>query len=144
VNLRPGQQDAALVQEFAGWAHVIKLSEEEAPAAAEFLEIAYAGPRPFLEELAARYKLEAACLTRGKAGCLIQARGGLAECPGVPVDQADPVGAGDAFAAAFLHGFGHGWSAEETGRFANRVGALVASRPGATPPWNLADLDASD
>lgn len=144
VNLRPGQQNAALVRELAQWAQVIKMSEEEAPAAAEFLEMPYSGPRLFLEELAARYNLDAACLTRGKAGCFIRARGEVAECPGLPVKQADPVGAGDAFAAAFLHGMDQGWSAGQMGQFANRVGALVASRSGATPAWNLADLDASN
>jgi fructokinase len=53
----------------------------------------------------------------------------------VKIELADAVGAGDAFAAAFLHGLEQGWQAEKIGAFANRVGALVASRAGAIPRW---------
>src|SRR5260370_25948278 len=55
------------------------------------------------------------------------------EADGYQVDVADTVGAGDAFAAAFLHGLGSGWHAPQIADFANRVGALVATRPGALP-----------
>ena len=64
----------------------------------------------------------------------------LAECPGYPVNVVDTVGAGDAFAAAFLHGLAAGWSAAKTGDFANRLGALVASRAGAVPEWSVGEL----
>jgi fructokinase len=50
------------------------------------------------------------------------------------------VGAGDAFAAAFVHGIELDWSAERCGIFANAVAALVASRPGATPEWNVDEI----
>jgi fructokinase len=49
----------------------------------------------------------------------------------------DTVGAGDAFAAAFMHGLSRRWPAAEIASFANRVGALVASRHGAIPDWTL-------
>jgi fructokinase len=45
--------------------------------------------------------------------------------------MADPVGAGDAFAAAFLHGLNARWPAAQIAEFANRMGALAVSRPGA-------------
>jgi fructokinase len=45
------------------------------------------------------------------------------------------VGAGDAFSAAFLHGHQIGWPIERTATFANALGAIVASRAGATPIW---------
>jgi fructokinase len=60
--------------------------------------------------------------------------------PGFPVAVADTVGAGDAFAAAFLHGLQLGWPIERITRFANALGALVASRPGATPAWTPDDV----
>ena len=61
------------------------------------------------------------------------------EADGYQVEVADTVGAGDAFAAAFLHGFGSGWHAPQIADFANRVGALVASRRGALPGWSVAE-----
>ena len=60
-------------------------------------------------------------------------RSSYTEAPGCPIDVADPVGAGDAFAAVFVHGLAANWSAEDTARFANRVGAVVASARGAIP-----------
>jgi fructokinase len=53
---------------------------------------------------------------------------------------ADPVGAGDAFAAGFLHGLDGGWPAAKIAQLANRLGALVASRPGAIPDWRVEEL----
>ncbi len=47
------------------------------------------------------------------------------------------VGAGDAFAAAFLHGLNAGRPLEKIATFADAPGALVASRAGATPGWNI-------
>jgi fructokinase len=49
------------------------------------------------------------------------------------VKTADAVGAGDAFTAAWIYGRLHGWPLEAQAAFANEVGALVASRPGAMP-----------
>ena len=61
---------------------------------------------------------------------------------GYEVRVADTVGAGDAFAATFVHGVGCGWVPKEIADFANRVGALVASRPGGTPAWTIEEARA--
>ncbi len=53
------------------------------------------------------------------------------------INVADPVGAGDAFAAAFLHGLISDWPVAKIAAFANRLGALVASRHGAIPDWTV-------
>ena len=63
--------------------------------------------------------------------------GEYVECSGIPIQAADPVGAGDAFAAAFVHGLTQSWTARRLAQFANRIGSLVASRPGAIPDWTL-------
>ena len=76
-------------------------------------------------------------MTCGESGCKIRIGDDRAESSDPrPSSVADAVGAGDAFAAAFLHGIAQGWSAAKTGDYANRLGALVASRPGAIPPWS--------
>ena len=51
-----------------------------------------------------------------------------------PEPDADPVGAGDACSAAILHGVVRRWPLQKTADLANRLGAFVASRKGATPP----------
>jgi fructokinase len=52
------------------------------------------------------------------------------------------VGAGDAFSAAFCHGISCAWPALQIADFANRVGAVVASRPEAVSNWTIADCHA--
>ena len=53
------------------------------------------------------------------------------------MELADTVGAGDAFAAAFMHGLSLNRPLRDVAAFANRIGALVASRHGAIPDWTL-------
>ena len=82
---------------------------------------------------AARYGWLAACVTLGARGCALLAGDDFVEAPGVQVAVVDTVGAGDAFAAAFVHGLASGWPAETIADFANRAGAAVAAVRGAIP-----------
>jgi fructokinase len=75
----------------------------------------------------------------GERGCAILAGGDYLVAAGYPVDVADTVGAGDAFAAASLNGLSRRWAIKEIATFANRVGAIVASRAGAIPNWSVAE-----
>jgi sugar/nucleoside kinase (ribokinase family) len=60
-------------------------------------------------------------------------RGEFVEARAHPVVVADTVGAGDSFAAAFLHGLCRQWPVGEIADFANRVASGVASRHGSLP-----------
>lgn len=53
---------------------------------------------------------------------------GEVSIPSVEVDVVNGLGAGDAFGGALCHGLLAGWSLEETLRFANTAGAIVATR----------------
>jgi fructokinase len=139
VNLREGNWNLALVEQLSSHANVIKLSDSEA----EFLDglLNADEQQGSIEHLCRRWKdrygCETVCVTCGERGCAILNGGAYSECKGYKVEVADSVGAGDAFAAAFLHGLEQGWETNRIGSFANAVGALVASRPGATPDWNI-------
>jgi fructokinase len=122
VNLRRSCYTPELVRELLALAAAVKLNDDEAELFPDL------GAAPSV------------AITRGEKGCLVRIGNDRAECPGYPVKVADTVGAGDAFAAAFLHGLAAGWSAARTGNFANRLGALVASRAGAVPAWSPAEL----
>lgn len=124
VNLRRDSWSPWVVSELLDLADVVKVNEEEARTL----------------KLKSRDNI---CITRGERGCLLRFGGRTVEVPGVPVQVADAVGAGDAWAAAFLHGFSLGWDLERVGAFANHLGALVASRPGAIPDWDVSELEAS-
>jgi fructokinase len=139
VNLREGNWSLALVEQLAAHADVIKLSDSEA----EFLDglLNAGGWEGSVEYLCRRwierYGCTIVCVTLGERGCSILNKQTYSEIPGYSVQVTDSVGAGDAFAAAFLHGLEQRWDMRQLGCFANAVGALVASRSGATPDWNI-------
>ena len=72
-------------------------------------------------------------MTLGARGCAMFAGDDYVEAPGVQVAVVDTVGAGDAFAAAFVHGLASDWPAPTIADFANRAGAAVAAVRGAIP-----------
>ena len=146
VNLRADSYTPALIQQLMSRATVVKLNHEEVDALARMFDTRHnSQPRPleeFCRTYADKYKWEGVCVTRGSLGCAVLMNGQYIEAPGYPIQVVDTVGAGDAFAAAFLHGLGSGWSPREIADFANRVGALVASRRGAIPDWSIAEASA--
>lgn len=142
VNLRVDSYTPELVQALMGSADVVKLNDAEMDTVRAMLGGEPGGLEDFARGCAARFGWRAACITRGAAGCSLLVGDEFVECPGYPVRVADTVGAGDAFAAAFLHGINAGWRPAEIADFANRVGALVAGRPGGTPPWTVGECRA--
>jgi len=69
-------------------------------------------------------------LKRGAAGCTVYSASGPADVPAFPVDEVDPTGAGDAFAAGFVVAVLRGLPPLEAARYANAVGALAVSKRG--------------
>jgi fructokinase len=144
VNLRDGNWSLTTVEQLASRASVIKLSDSEA----EFLDAslnvdgAQESMKHFCRRWSDQYRCKTICITFGERGCGIYRDGSYSEVAGCKVDVADTVGAGDAFSAAFLHGLEQGRSASACGAFANAVAALVASRPGAIPNWNVEEVTA--
>jgi len=138
VNLRDGTWSEGLVLDLLGLATVVKTNEDEARVLAGFLGCE-ATPAALGEALGERFGAEAVCITRGADGAAMWADGQLTDVGGVEVEVVDTVGAGDAFAAGLLHGMLVGQAPPDALAFANRLGALVASRPGALPPWTAAE-----
>lgn len=69
-------------------------------------------------------------LKRGPAGCSVYSAAGRQDVPGFPVQEVEPTGAGDAFAAGFVVATLWGLPPPEAARYANAVGALAVSRRG--------------
>jgi len=136
LNLRPECWSAPLVMSLLGAADVVKLNEEELERVHELAGLPF-DTEKFCRQGADRYGWRAACVTLGARGCAILADGDYVESKGPAIELADSVGAGDAFAAAFMHGLISEWAVAEIAAFANRVGALIASRHGAIPAWTL-------
>ncbi len=72
---------------------------------------------------------------RGEHGARVHLRrpeGGIdvIDAPGYPVEIANVLGAGDAFAAGFLYGHLQGWDWRKAARFGNACGAIVVTQHG--------------
>jgi fructokinase len=137
INLRPASYTPDLVKELLSAASVVKLNDQEVAELSRILGLAPMPLRDFCVTLAARAGLKALCVTRGEQGSALWMEGDYVEASGYAVRVADAIGAGDAFAAAFLHGLNAGWPPARVADFANRVGALIASRSGAIPDWTV-------
>lgn len=79
-----------------------------------------------------------AVLTRSEKGCIVVRGEEVHEVPAYPVCHVvDVTGAGDLFAAGFLHGFTNGKSLPESARLGALAAAEVISHVGARPELNL-------
>jgi len=139
VNLREGCWTPSLVIDLLGDATIVKVNEHESETLADLLATS-ADPRALGTRLAERFGVAVVCITRGAGGASLWAAGTERSVAGMRVGVRDTVGAGDAFAAALIHGLVSGMPPGDALELANRLGALVASRAGALPPWRLDEL----
>jgi fructokinase len=144
VNLRAGCYEPSLVKEMMSTATVVKLNRDEAVEVDRIFGHDHGSLGDFCRHYARQFRWEAVCVTEGGEGCTLFAGNELVHAAGYKVEVADAVGAGDAFAAAFIHGLSAGWPPAVVADFANRVGALIASRPGAVPAWTVEELTIFD
>jgi fructokinase len=139
VNLRDGCWNPALVLRLLRSATIVKVNETEATTLAAIIGTED-DPGAIGVRLAADHGVGMLCVTRGAAGAVLWVDDELLSVDGSAVDVADTVGAGDAFAAGLLHGVLTGMSHDQALALANRLGSLVASRPGALPDWRIDEV----
>ena len=136
VNLRPRCWTPDLVETLMHEATAAKLNEDEAAALAGLFDWPLGSLRQFSELLARRFELELVCVTRGENGCclwrsdeFVQTSGASRRCCRYR-RRRRRVFPRRCCTVSIRNG-----RSAEVAVFANRVGALVASRPGATPAW---------
>jgi len=141
INLRRDCYNRDLLWTLMRQADVVKLNDEEAEEIDQLAGRAHRSLEEFTAYWSEKMGWKAVAVTRGADGSSIRIGNDFAEPASMAVCVADTVGAGDSFSAAFLHGLSCGWNAGRCGTFANRVGALVASRPGGIPAWTLEEVE---
>lgn len=137
VNLRRDSYNRELLAELLPLATVLKINASEAEEVRRLFKEPASDVPAFAREYAERFDYEGVCVTLGAQGCYVLWKGREILSESYPVTVRDAVGAGDAFAAAFVHGVTSDWPIEKTTDFANRVGSLVASHAGAVPKWSV-------
>jgi fructokinase len=132
LNLRQAYFSRDLVAGLMGRATVLKLNDEELGTVSRLLALPRSESRA-LAGLLEAYPLSLIALTKGPSGSRLFGRGVDISHPGLPVETADTVGAGDAFTAALVTGMLRRKSWPEIGERANRIAGYVCSRKGAWP-----------
>lgn len=133
VNLRQSWYQRDWIEASLAAATWAKMNADEAVELARLLELGWHDEVVFARSLQQRYGLKAACVTRAERGAILVTGPTVVDQPGQPVQVVDAVGAGDAFTAAWIAAGLWRWPPAFQVAFANRVGALVATRPGAMP-----------
>jgi len=140
VNLRAPFYSGEIVQESLELATVVKMNDAEVPQVLALLglplndEPASTRLRVGAERLLSEFPtLQMAAITCGGNGSLLVTREAWHQHPGVPVQVADTIGAGDAFTAALTHYLLRGADLATLNEAGNRWGAWVASQAGAMP-----------
>ena len=140
INLRPPFIDRGVIAASLADAHLVKLNDQELGQLSEWFGLG-SRLRPAVTALAERFQCATVCVTRGAEGALLWHGGEWFEQPGIAVEVKDAVGAGDAFLAGLIHTLLAGKNGAAMLRFANALGAYVASQDGATPSLNLAEIE---
>jgi fructokinase len=140
VNLRAPFYSSEVVQESLELATVVKMNDAEVPLVLGLLGLPpqddqasgalRAGAERLLEEFPT---LRMVAVTRGGNGSLLVTRDAWHQHPGIAVNVADTIGAGDAFTAAMTHYLLRGADLATLNEAGNRWGAWVASQAGAMP-----------
>jgi fructokinase len=141
INLRQSFYSRDIVTSSLEHASILKLNNEELPVLSSMLGAGSGAESSVCQHLLNQFDLQLVCVTRGANGSLMVDRKGMHEHPGFTVEVADTVGAGDAFTAGLVHERLRGGTLAEINDTANRMGAWVASRPGAMPVAPEAGLE---
>lgn len=115
----------AQVDQVLALCKALLLTEDEIPFAA-------AGGRGLAacRRLCQQYPQLTIVLKLAEAGCRVLSRAVDLTCPGFAVDALDTVGAGDAFAGAYIWADLNGYSPLECGTIANAMGAASVTKSG--------------
>ncbi|WP_029274176.1 carbohydrate kinase family protein [Pedobacter borealis] len=136
INLRAPFYTKELIGTLLAKADILKINEDEILWVKEAFALTGNTDEQLLKQLSSQFNIEIICLTLGDKGACVLKDGKLFKHAGYKVQVADTVGAGDAFLATFIACYLQGYPMETTLDNACKVGAFVASQPGANPGYN--------
>lgn len=136
INLRAPFYSKELIGALLAKADILKINEDELVWVQESFGLTGNTDEQLLKQLSTQFDIEIICLTLGDKGACVLKEGKLFKHAGYKVQVADTVGAGDAFLATFIACYLQGYPMETTLDNACKVGAFVASQPGANPEYN--------
>jgi fructokinase len=133
INLRKNCYSQETIRMSLERANIVKLNEEELHELTGIYGLTAKSLPEMTESLLSKAELSYCVVTLGPKGAFaVSKEGENVYVPGFEVKLTDPCGAGDGFAAGFIHSLLNKDSLPQACRFGNALGAMVASQEGAT------------
>lgn len=140
INLRAPHYNNKQVETLLEKTDILKMNNHEL----DLLATWYDGSnqtRDNIQLIQDRFNIPTIIVTMGEEGAVVNHKGELFFQEAYKVKVADTIGSGDSFLAGFLTQYSRGRTIEESIRFACAIGALVASKAGGCPAYELAEID---
>jgi fructokinase len=122
-------------------ANVLKVNRDELEMLQVLLRRSTDTRQKFIDFLLKKYHLKLLAVTHGEGGCEIFDRQAACKIDGLPVQEIDTTGAGDAFAAGMVHKLLRSAPLREIAQYANLLGAFLCTQSGATPVFSSQQLE---
>jgi fructokinase len=141
VNLRKPYDSPKIIKSLIEKADIVKLNDDELLEIAEWYGIADQDEQSIIKWITSHYNVQMVCVTKGEKGALLYTDNNFYEHSGFKVKAIDTVGAGDAFLAGLVASLIKGKNPSESLAFACATGAFVASKEGATPKYDMSEIE---
>ena len=139
INLRPPNYHRADVEYLLSKADILKVNIAELELITGWFSH-FESTEDRLKLVQDQFGLETVIVTMGGDGALVNHKGSMHRHAGIKVDVADTIGSGDAFLAGFLQQLLKGNTVETALAFASGIGAFVATKSGACPAYEIAEI----
>ena len=140
INLRTPHYTKETVEYLLHEADILKLNDAELSILNDWF-VRENETDQQLQQLSFTYNIPTIVVTLGPNGAVLLKDQKFTRQAGIEVQVADTVGSGDAFLAAFIYSTAHGAGSEEAMRLSCRVGAFIATRHGACPDYDIANIE---
>ncbi|WP_297099295.1 carbohydrate kinase [uncultured Draconibacterium sp.] len=141
VNFRKPYDSQKVVEPLLEKSDIVKLNDDELEVFAEWHNLSNTDEHSLVEWFVKHYNIEMLCVTKGEKGALLYCNGQFYEHPGFKVNAVDTVGAGDAFLAGLIASLLNKKKPADALAFACATGAFVASKAGATPKYDMDEIE---
>jgi len=139
INLRPPHFNRRLVEDLLNRADIVKMNISELELITGWFAT-YKNIRERIGIIQEKFQIPCIIITMGGDGAMLNMEGKIYKHPGYVVNVADTIGSGDAFLAAFLFKHLNHYGPKESLEFASALGALVASKTGGWPDYEVSDI----
>lgn len=141
VNFRKPYDSQEVVEKLLEKTDVVKLNDDELEVFAGWYNRPNIDEHSLIEWFVTKYQIQLLCVTKGEKGALLYCNGNFYEHPGFKVNAVDTVGAGDAFLAGLIASLLNKKEPADALAFACATGAFVASKAGATPKYDMNQIE---